>query len=245
MDRYDDEMDVWEDSNIVYHDYGKHFNDEFDRNNPLYHGGDETPVPFDDMKIPDTMTTVYIDEDSKLKKLFDERNSLVDDDIVLLENIGQSLHVYKKSLTLISDTITLRVTQTISKPTSSIMNNKMRTMISDLRKYMKDNINILPHNLYDSAETLLKDLEMSTNHTQAKEIKKKLEKLQRESFDKQKDIIQKVKDKKNQLMPSLKKEFNNIIVNKDDNSQTQVEEMMCDKTDTPHNHTIKNKYNIS
>ena len=208
-DDYEEE-DMWEEGGCRPSERHRHFADEFDRSSPYYHGGDETPVPFDDMKIPNTMPTVYLDEDARLKQLYEEKMSLSCEAVDLLELESQALHHLKKQLTAVSDAIAFRLTQMAGKA-SGFLTAKIRATLADCRETLAKSHKLVSDDLHAAADKLLAEVDKAKGPTEAKESRRKLEKLQKELHAKQNEVIRKVKDIKQALAPDLKRQFDSIV----------------------------------
>lgn len=211
-DDYEEE-EMWEEDRCKTADAHRHFVDEFDRNSPFYHGGDETPVPFDDLKIPNTMPSIYVDEDKRLKELYEQKMSLSNESIDLLELESQALHHLKKNLTAVSDAVTFRLTQMAGK-TTGFLTTKIKAIIADCSETVSKGKTIIPDDLFSSSGKLLTEVEKSKSPTEAKDCKRKLEKLVREIHIRQNEVIKRVKEIKQALVPDLKQEFDLIVKHK-------------------------------
>ena len=208
-----EEEEMWEEGKCRHSGQRRHFADEFDRNSPFYHGGDETPVPFDDMKIPNTMPTIYVDEDTRLKKLYEQKMSLSNEALDLLDLQSQALHHLKKNLTAVSDAITFRLTQMTGK-TTGFLTTKIKTLVSDCRETVASSLKLISADLTASSEKLLVEVEKAKSPAEAKDCKRKLERLQKELHTSQNEVIRRVKEIKQSLVPGLKQEFDSIVKQK-------------------------------
>ena len=210
-----------------YEDFGnedRNFADEFDKESPFYHGGDETPVPFDMMKIPETMATVYPDEWGRLQQLLEASRDTKDDMCFEIETASCGIRQLKHAWGMAADSILLRITQleaaekTKAKPSTkqpTLLTPKIKELLNACESAEK----AWTANAYfvgfqsETAKAMeyLTSLDSQDRKSAKREVKKRCEKLAKLFVALQGQLMEKLKERKHLLMPSLKAEFTEII----------------------------------
>ena len=90
-------------------DDNKNFYDQFDRESPLFHGGDKTPVPYGEglQKLPESMPTEHPKDFNSEEAIKPDPHNL-DPVIINLSTAMAGFRDYKKHWSKVADTLVIR-----------------------------------------------------------------------------------------------------------------------------------------
>lgn len=189
-------------------DDNKNFYDQFDRESPLFHNGDTTPVPIGGQKVPQTMPQAYpegFDPNAPLPEDPSEKDPKCQVLKVGITSFGD----YKKAWAKISDLFVARelaIKKAKKEGEAKLMTKKIRAQINglkDLEKEFRENEHFrgyeeLQNETYKFIETMGTDVE------KVKVMKPTVTKFTRHLFKLQKDCMTLLKERKKELNGTAK-----------------------------------------
>lgn len=224
------------------------FAEEFDRDSPFYHKGNETPVPFDMMRIPETMSTIYAEDDKRLGELIKQKANTENDPICIrMEQAVSGFHCLKKAWSSISDAVLLKASQVEAsskaptKTFSAKADNAQVLYTVKVKGLVQEAANI-EKNLQDNeyfkgfdGETLkmreffTESLALISVAEAKKETKKRIEKLSKHFLTLQNSLIATLKTHKHSLNPSLSEAISSVLTATPVPTHTQASSQQCEE----------------
>jgi hypothetical protein len=186
-------------------DDNKNFYDQFDRQSPLFHQGDMTPVPYGEgiQKLPQTMPTEFPEGfDPNVATQEDPSNS--DPEVIALKAAMDAFRDYKKLWSKAADVFVVRGQQLekSGKTDEDFVEAKIRAEIAIAEAFAKENENMkfftgfqdLRKKLFDFIETIGKDVKKGKE-----ESKVEITTFTRLLFKYQNEMLAKIKARKKEL----------------------------------------------